>query len=380
MVLRLASALPLVAALLFSSPAAAAPPPLAAPSAPRVSVPARPATAPAAEVAPKIPRLATGTPKVILGTASEGFQTPPGPALDAPEQRIHQALGVPTPRAESYPHATVVSRQGFVSVYDTERKIPLVVSWATTPKDLGPSREAWGEREDVFHEDSLLHAPQASLADYRGSGFHRGHMVRQGERPISLNRPANQSTFSMVNILPQSPNNNVGPWGHFEDFYRDQVFETKKVAYIQAGPILEGPPRTIGTGGVAVPSHTYKIVVLADEGLDLKTVKPEEIGTKVKVFAVIIPNNDRDVRLGDHWAKFIVPVSQVAKRTGHPGFIAGFSEETRKAAWNHRPEAVPLQTPAGLSYKVDGVDAKPWAPKVDRNAKRTAQEKGPRRS
>ncbi len=297
----------------------------------------------------------------VYGAAPSSFKTPAGPAL--PEQRDNVALGLPQPRSEAYPHAVVLSRQGFVSVYDPDRKIPLVVSWATTPKDLGPSRDAWSEREDVFHADTHLEAPQASLVDYRGSGYHRGHMVRQGERPLSIDRAANQSTFSMVNIVPQSKNNNLGPWGHFEDFYRDQVFETKKVAYIQAGPVLDGSERTIGAGGVVVPSATYKIVVLADVGVDLKTVKPEDIGSRVKVFAVITPNNDRDVRQGDHWVNYVVPVSQVAKRTNHPGFISGFSEETRKAVWNHRPDVKPVAHADGTAYAVDGVLAKPWVQK-----------------
>lgn len=321
-------------------------------------------------------RTTEAAPKVY-GAAPSGFRTPAGPALHAPEQKPNIALGLPTPRPELYPHATVVSRRGFVSVFDPDRKIPLVVSWATTPKDLGPAKEAWTEREDVFHEDTELGLPQASLLDYRGSGYHRGHMVRQGERPLSIDRAANQSTFSMVNILPQSKNNNLGPWGHFEDFYRDFVFETKKVAYIQAGPVLEGSEVKIGAGGVVVPSHTYKIVVFADEGVDLKTVKPEDIGSKVKVLAVIIPNNDRDVQQGDHWARYAVPVSQVAKRTNHPGFIAGFSEETRKAAWNHRPEIKAVPHADGQAFEVDGMLAKPWVQKEykrDKSPKAAAAE------
>lgn len=87
----------------------------------------------------------------------------------------------------------------------------------------------------------------------------------------------------------------------------------------------------------------------------------------MKVFAVIIPNNDQDVNLGGHWAQFVVPVSQVARRTDIPGFISGFSEETRKAVWNHRPVVKKIEGADGTAFEVDGIVAKPWVPKAPRD-------------
>lgn len=281
--------------------------------------------------------------------------------------KVHQVLGLPKPDESKHPHSMVLSRKGYVSVYDPDRRVPLVVSWTTTPADLRTPEQAPNVRSNAFHEDTFLprNVPRATLSDYRNSGFDRGHMVRQSERPLGLDAHANEATYSLVNVLPQSRSNNAGAWAHLEDFYKDQITLGNKTAYVQAGPIFDGPEKTIGSG-VAVPSHTYKIVVLADEGVDLKSIQKGDIGTRVKVMGVIIPNNDRDVKLGDHWARFVVPVSTIAERTQHDGFLAGLPTEARQAALTRRPAIQTVPKAEGTGYLVDGLFARAWAPKTSR--------------
>lgn len=277
--------------------------------------------------------------KVASPKASPVPEGPRPVALDAPEQRPHQALGLPKPRAAEHPHAVVLSRAGFIALYDPDRKVPLVVSWSSARREARRSDEP---REDAFVPKDIA---QATLGDYASSSYAKGLLAPNA---------------SLIGALPQSRNGHLGPWSQFEEFYQHQADSAGKVAYVQAGAIFDGEPRTIGSG-VAVPSHTYALVVIADERIDLKAVRPEEIGASVKLFAILLPNNDSEVKAEDTWMKYLVPVSRIAQRTHHPGFLTGFSEETRKVAWNYKAPA----RAEGGDWIVDGVVIRPALAKHD---------------
>lgn len=320
------------------------------------------ASKPAKAALPTKPAPAVAPISRALKPSLERFLRARPPALDAPKMQVHQAIGVPTPDPKRFPNAMTVARNGFVSVYDPDRRVPLVVSWATRPKDIDEAKRTVGFRSDPFHEDVHLPdgVPRATLADFRNSGYDRGHLLRQTER---LDQKANDATFSLINIVPQARNNNAGPWAHLEEFYPNHVADGGFTAYVQAGSIFEGPAKTIGDG-VAVPSHLYKIVVLAPPGLDPRRATKADIGTRIKVFAVVIPNNNEDVKLGDHWARFIVPVSEIAGRAKHDGFLSGLPEDVRATALAYKPTVVEIPKAEGTAYLVDGMFARAFAPKT----------------
>ena len=65
-----------------------------------------------------------------------------------------------------------------------------VVAEALTPKRLSQKIL----REDNFHEETRLNAAhRATLADYRGSGYDRGHMAPNADMP---NKAAQSDSFS----------------------------------------------------------------------------------------------------------------------------------------------------------------------------------------
>ena len=65
-------------------------------------------------------------------------------------------------------------------------------------------------REGQFHPDDRLPvADQAQFEDYRRSGYDRGHMTPSGDMP---DETAQQQSFSLANMVPQTPDLNRGIW------------------------------------------------------------------------------------------------------------------------------------------------------------------------
>lgn len=114
-------------------------------------------------------------------------------------------------------------------------------------------------RAGNFHvEDRLLPpADQAQLADYRRSGFDRGHMTPSGDAPDEV---AQQQTFSLANVVPQTAELNRGVWEGVETAIRNLASRDGEL-YVVTGPAFYGEQlKSIGPGGVLVPTSTWKAV------------------------------------------------------------------------------------------------------------------------
>ena len=113
-------------------------------------------------------------------------------------------------------------------------------------------------REGKFHaEDRLPPGDQARLEDYRQSGFDRGHMAPSGDMPDAA---AQQQTFSLANMVPQTAQLNRGIWAGIEMAVRHLAMRRGEL-YLVTGPAFEGQNlQSIGPDGVLVPSSTWKAV------------------------------------------------------------------------------------------------------------------------
>ncbi len=113
-------------------------------------------------------------------------------------------------------------------------------------------------RQGQFHpDDRLPSADQAQIADYRRSGYDRGHMTPSGDMP---DEQSQQQTFSLANMVPQTAALNRGIWVGIETAVR-RLASREGELYLVTGPAFGGGQlQSIGPSGVLVPSSTWKAV------------------------------------------------------------------------------------------------------------------------
>lgn len=142
----------------------------------------------------------------------------------------------------------------FAILHSGKSRTPIYVAQRLNKEQI----EAKVTRATKFFADARLpRAERAELADYKNSGLDRGHMAPAGD--MSTEESMAQS-FSLANIVPQSPINNRKSWAGIEQATRKYVMRAKGDVYVITGPVFGAKPMAIGPGKVWVPTHLYKLV------------------------------------------------------------------------------------------------------------------------
>ena len=218
----------------------------------------------------------------------------------------HTTMGLPSAVSTSTPNSFLSVKSGYVVSYNGSRKVPNWVSWELNSSYLGSTA-----RQDDFRVDDTFPAsePQAALADYSGSGYDRGHMCPSADRTLTV--AANQQTFYLTNMVPQSAHNNEGPWAVMENDLRDLATAGNEL-FIIAGGTFSATSNTIGSG-VVVPDKTFKVVVVLNSvGQGVSAVT-----TSTRVIAVMMPNEDAQISQSADWHTFRVSVDSIEAATGY---------------------------------------------------------------
>jgi len=149
----------------------------------------------------------------------------------------------------------LIVKSFYVVSYNKDTKIPNWVAWHLTAEHAdGPYK-----RMNNFHEEEDVPEPRATLQDYRGSGWSRGHMCPAGDNKWSYN--AMYDSFSLVNVCPQNSKLNSGLWNSIEMDCRKWAKRYGEV-YIVCGPVfLNREHETIGINKVVVPEAFYKVIL-----------------------------------------------------------------------------------------------------------------------
>ena len=219
--------------------------------------------------------------------------------------KAHLILGNPSNATGDPTNQTnyLMQKPQYSLSYNSKNGTPNWVSWQLNQSWLGNT-----ERQNDFRPDESLPKGWYKVVedDYRNSGYDRGHVTPSADRNRTV--ADNSSTFLMTNIVPQTADNNRGPWKQLEEYSRDLVEEGKEL-YIIAGP--DGSKKRIGDRKVLAPWRTWKIIVVLERpGSGVRGVT-----TKTRVISVIIPNTN-NLKSKD-WKKYRVSVDEVEKETGY---------------------------------------------------------------
>lgn len=181
---------------------------------------------------------------------------------------------------------------GFAVYYSPLQKKPIYVIEKLNKEQL--DKQSQQERSERFYEEARLPAQErASLSDYRGSGYARGHNA-----PALNRRTPNgmAQSFSLANMMPQAPENNRGVWA------KDVEKATFKYALRAAGDVFVytgsvGNIGTIGKSRIVVPAYLFKLVYDPTSG---------------RAWAYWIPNtNEAQITL-----KNLISYSELVQKTG----------------------------------------------------------------
>ncbi|HZF67714.1 MAG TPA: DNA/RNA non-specific endonuclease [Gemmatirosa sp.] len=201
----------------------------------------------------------------------------------------------------------LVRRTQYTLSYNRARGGPNWVSYNLEASHFGTL-----DRCDCFSPDPALPAdyPRIQTSDYTGGGYDRGHLVRSFDRTAGA--LDNATTFYTTNILPQTADNNQGPWAAAEDSLgRLARLANREVHVITGGAGSLGTVRN--EGRIVIPALMWKVAIVLprDRGLaDVRTAADVD-----DVIAIVMPNvpGIRNVP----WTTYEVSVDSVERLTGY---------------------------------------------------------------
>ena len=192
----------------------------------------------------------TATESVLDTVPQIGADETPALTLDAKLA----AVGYPIIPSD-VPHR-LIERGAYVASYDSATRQPNWVMWRLT----ADRTKGEAHRPGNFHEDESVPVPRASLADYYGSGWSRGHMCPAGD--CKWNQEAMNESFALTNVCPQDAGLNSGVWNQIEMKSRRWAERYGEV-YVVTGPLFFNQEHTtIGANKIPVPEAFFKVILL----------------------------------------------------------------------------------------------------------------------
>lgn len=155
-----------------------------------------------------------------------------------------------------------LSRTSYLVSYNKNTKCPNWVAWRLTGEHANGDVSRMG---NAFHEDMEVPSPRAYNADYRQSGYSRGHMCPAGDN--KWDREVMYESFLLSNVCPQNANLNSGLWNQIEISSRRWAEKYGDI-YIICGPMYfkSKEMQYIGENHVAIPDAFFKVILCLNGG------------------------------------------------------------------------------------------------------------------
>ena len=187
----------------------------------------------------------------------------------------------------------IVQHTGYTLSYNEEHEQP---NWVAYLLRADKVFAAESDRADNFREDPAIPTGSATLADYKGSGYDRGHLIPAADQKWSAQ--AMDDSFFLSNMSPQTHSFNAGIWSKLESAVRTMAAQNQEICVV-TGPVLtDGPYKTIGANNVSVPNYFYKVIL-------------DYYGAEKKAIGFILAQTDKG-----NLSAFAVTVDDVEKLTG----------------------------------------------------------------
>ena len=149
----------------------------------------------------------------------------------------------------------IIKKKAYIVSYNPNTKIPNWVAWHLT--DLHTDGPVG--RSNAFFADYAVPSPRATIEDYKGSGWSRGHMCPAGDN--KWDSVAMAESFSLINVCPQNASLNSGLWNSIEIDCRNWAKRFQDI-YIVCGPVFyRQAHEVIGANKVYVPEAFFKVVL-----------------------------------------------------------------------------------------------------------------------
>jgi endonuclease G len=266
----------------------------------------------------KVVKLSGGANRLNLDNISiTSYGTPTPTPTPVPSSSEHLTMGNPSNATTdvNQPSNYLMEKPQYALSYHRDNGRANWVSWHLDSTWMGSA-----PRQDDFRSDTTLPTGWYRVlgTDYSGSGFDRGHYCPSADRTSTVAN--NSATFLMTNMMPQSPDNNQGPWADLEEYSRTLVNAGNELHIIMGGAGQGGTgsnggvTMTIANGHVQVPAQTWKVILVQLQG----TNDVGRVTTSTRVIAVIMPNT-QGIR-SNNWQQYRVSVDQVEQLTGYDFF------------------------------------------------------------
>lgn len=205
----------------------------------------------------------------------------------------------------------IVRRAQYTASWNPNRGTPNWVSFNLEATHFGPE-----DRCDCFTFDPELSGmPSYTTADYTGAGEFHGHGIDRGHMARSFDRTAasldNATTYYFTNIIPQTADQNQGPWSALEFVIGDFARTGNREVYVVTG--VAGSKGTIkNEGKITIPASVWKVAVIMTRNEGLDDIDGYE---DFELIAVNMPNEPgiRDVS----WETYKTSVDAIEALTGY---------------------------------------------------------------
>ena len=192
----------------------------------------------------------------------------------------------------------IFRNEAYLTGYSETKRNALWVSYKAIKK---PTPSLYSKRPKKYKKDwRALNGNQSQ--DYKHTGYDRGHLAPNYLIGSRYGRKAQQETFLMSNISPQSPNLNRKLWQRLEELVSGYFLKNTEQLWVLTGPIYSGTTHYLKNTTTPIPSAFYKILV-----------QPNKKLAQSKVLAFIMPQK---VKGDESLLKFVTTVDKIEEATG----------------------------------------------------------------